>query len=69
MSSKGEYEKQKMKDLKQQIQFDDPACLLFTSVRPNRFQMYITCLALCLVCFGFAFNLTFTFSTFSRHLF
>jgi len=36
MSSKGEYEKQKMKDLKQQIQFDDPACLLFTSGTTGR---------------------------------
>ena len=32
MGSKSEDARQTVKDLKREIQFDDPACLLFTSV-------------------------------------
>ena len=36
MSAGGEDVRRKMKELKQGIQFDDPVCLLFTSVRLSR---------------------------------
>ena len=51
MGSKSEDARQKMKDLKQEIQFDDPTCLLFTSVRLIGFpvmiigQNLVSCLA------------------------
>lgn len=64
MSAGCEDARQKMKDTKRGIQFDDPVCLLFTSVRLNGclFSDEYNYRRLIYIFFGLAFEFTYTFT-------